>query len=163
MAAMVAGLPLEIGGVTVNRNCGSSLQAINQAAQSIAAECEDIQIAGGVEHMHHLPMDAGFDPSPRILYRHSPAVFQMGITAENLALKYKISRRQQDEFALRSHRRAAEATDSGAFSREVIPTWGRDEEARRKLLTQDQGIPRDPSLATLAPPNPPFLPNGTPV
>src|SRR5437899_1956354 len=133
MAALIAGLPIEVCGATVNRNCGSSLQAINYAAQSIAANCEDIQIAGGVEHMHHIPMEAGFDPSPRFFYRHSPATLNMGLTAENLALKYKISRRQQDEFALRSHRRAAEATDSGAFAKEIVPTWGRDEEGRKKI------------------------------
>src|SRR5437660_7435204 len=115
-AALIAGLPIEVAGVTVNRNCGSSLQAINQAAQSIAASCEDVQIAGGVEHMHHVPVESGFSPSPRILYRHSPAVFNMGVTAETLAIKYKISRRQQDEFALRRHRRAAEANDSGAIA-----------------------------------------------
>src|SRR5947209_1867924 len=132
MAALIAGLPIEVGGVTVNRNCGSSLQAINQSAQSIAAQCEDVQIAGGVEHMDHIPMEAGFDPSPRFFFRHSPATLNMGLTAENLAIKYKIGRREQDEFALRSHRFAAEATDSGAFAREVIPTWGRDEEGRRK-------------------------------
>src|SRR5207302_1980396 len=119
MAALIAGLPIEVGGVTVNRNCGSSLQAINQAAQSIAANCENVQIAGGVEHMDHIPMEAGFDPSPRLFYHHSPATLNMGLTAENLALRYKISRREQDEFAFRSHRRAAEATDSGAFSNEV--------------------------------------------
>ena len=160
MASLIAGLPIEVAGVTVNRNCGSSLQAINQAAQSIAANCEDVQIAGGVEHMHHIPMEAAFDPSPRILYRHSPAVFNMGVTAENLALRYKISRKQQDEFALRSHRRAAEATDSGAFAREVIPTWGRDEEGRRKLLTEDQCIRRDTSLEALGALKPVFMPEG---
>jgi len=159
-AALIAGLPIEVGGVTVNRNCGSSLQAINNAAQSIAAGCEDVQIAGGVEHMHHLPMEAGFDPSPRLLYRHSPAVFNMGLTAENLALKYKISRRDQDEFALRSHRRAAEATDSGAFSAEVIPTWGRDEEGRRKIMTEDQCIRRDTTLEALGALKPVFMPDG---
>jgi acetyl-CoA acyltransferase len=159
-AALIAGLPIEIGGVTVNRNCGSSLQAINSAAQSIAANCEDIQIAGGVEHMHHLPMEAGFDPSPRLLYHHSPAVYNMGLTAENLALKYKISRKEQDEFALRSHRRAAEATDTGKFAREVIPTWGRDEEGRKKLLTEDQCIRRDTSLEALAALKPVFMPQG---
>src|SRR6266542_2208884 len=132
-AALIAGLPIEVAGVTVNRNCGSSLQAINQAAQSIVAACEDVQIAGG------------FDPSPRLLYRHSPAVFHMGLTAENLAIQYKISRREQDEFALRSHRRAAEATDSGAFAKEIIPTWGRDEEGRRKIMSEDQCIRRDTS------------------
>src|ERR1700682_4268578 len=104
MAALIAGFPIEVGGATVNRNCGSSLQAIHQAAQSIAAECEDVQIAGGVEHMHHIPMEAGFDPSPRYLYRHSAATLNMGLTAENLALRYRIGRKEQDEFAFRSHR-----------------------------------------------------------
>jgi acetyl-CoA acyltransferase len=159
-AALIAGLPIEVGGVTVNRNCGSSLQAINNAAQSITAHCEDVHIAGGVEHMHHLPMEAGFDPSPRLFYRHSPAVFNMGLTAENLALKHKISRREQDEFALRSHRRAAEATESGKFAREVIPTWGRDEEGRRKLLTVDQCIRPDTSLEALSALKPVFMPDG---
>src|SRR5689334_7676285 len=99
MSALIAGLPLEVGGATVNRLCGSSLQAVNQAAQSIAAHCEDVQIAGGVEHMQHIPMEAGFDASPRLFYHHSPAVMNMGVTAENLALRYKIGRREQDEFA----------------------------------------------------------------
>src|SRR6266481_9271109 len=150
IAAMIAGLPLEVGGVTVNRNCGSSLQAINQAAQSIAANCEDIQIAGGVEHMHHIPMEAGFDPSPRFFYRHSQATLNMGLTAENLALRYRISRKEQDEFALRSHQLAAKATDSGAFAREIVPTWGRDEEGRRKVMHEDQGFRRDTSLEALS-------------
>jgi acetyl-CoA acyltransferase len=160
MAALIAGLPIEVGGVTVNRNCGSSLQAINQAAQSIAASCEDVQIAGGVEHMHHIPMEAGFDASPRLFFRHNPATMNMGLTAENLALRYKIGRREQDEFALRSHRRAAEATDSGAFSKEVIPTWGRDEEGRRKILTEDQCIRRDTTLEALGALKPVFMPDG---
>jgi acetyl-CoA acyltransferase len=160
MAALIAGFPIEVGGATVNRNCGSSLQAINQTAQSIAAGCEDIQIAGGVEHMHHIPMEAGFDPSPRLFYRHSPAVFNMGLTAENLARKYGISRREQDEFALRSHRLAAETTDSSAFAPEVIPTWGRDEEGRKDLLTQDQCIRRDTSLESLGALKPAFMPEG---
>jgi acetyl-CoA acyltransferase len=160
MAALIAGLPVEVGGATVNRLCGSSLQAINQAAQSIAAECEDVQIAGGVEHMHHIPMDAGFSLSPRFYFRHSPATLNMGITAENLAIKYRISRKEQDEFALRSHRRAAEATDSGAFSREVIPTWGRDDEGRKKVLTEDQCIRRDTSLEALGALKPAFMPQG---
>src|SRR6266545_1443508 len=159
-AALIAGLPIEVGGVTVNRNCGSSLQAINQAAQSIAANCEDIQIAGGVEHMHHIPMEAGFDPSPRYAYRNSPATLNMGLTAENLARKYKISRKEQDEFALRSHRRAAQATDSGAFAREIVPTWGRDEEGRRKVMHEDQGFRRDTSLEALSALKPAYMPEG---
>src|SRR5207237_3015240 len=79
---------------------------------------------------------------------------------ENLALRYKIGRREQDEFALRSHRRAAEATDSGAFSREVVPTWGRDDEGRRKVLTEDQCIRRDTSLEALGALKPAFMPEG---
>ena len=159
-AILIAGLPPEMGGVTINRNCGSSLQAVNQTAQSIMAGCDDILIAGGVEHMHHMPMEAGFDPSPKLLYRHSPAVFQMGLTAENLALQYKISRQDQDAFALRSHQRAAAATDSGAFMKEVIPTWGRDEQGRKALLTQDQCIRRDTSMEALSALKPAFMPEG---
>src|SRR6202521_792533 len=73
MAALIAGFPIEVGGATVNRNCGSSLPALNQAAKSIAAECEDVLVAGGVEHMEHIPMESGIDISPRYLYRHSQA------------------------------------------------------------------------------------------
>ena len=160
MAALIAGLPVEVAGATVNRLCGSSLQAINQAAQSIAAHCEDVQIAGGVEHMHHIPMEAGYDVSPHFYFRHSPATMNMGVTAENLALKYKISRREQDEFALRSHQLAAKATDSGAFAKEIIPTWGRDEEGRKKLFAEDQCIRRDTSLEALAALKPAFMPEG---
>ncbi len=160
MASLIAGLPIEVAGVTVNRNCGSSLQAINQAAQSIAANCEDIQIAGGVEHMQHIPMEAGFDASPRLFYRHSPATMQMGLTAENLAMRYRIGRKEQDEFALRSHQRAAKATDTGLFSKEIIPTWGRDEEGRRKIMHEDQCIRRDTSLEALGALKPAFMPEG---
>jgi acetyl-CoA acyltransferase len=160
MALLIAGLPIEVAGVTVNRNCGSSLQAINQAAQSIAAGCEDIQIAGGVEHMQHIPMESGYSPNPHFFYRHSPATLNMGLTAENLAVKYKISRKAQDEFALRSHRRAAEATDSGRFDAEIIPTWGRDDEGRRRPLTQDQCIRRDTTLEALSALSPVFMPEG---
>jgi len=160
MAGLIAGFPIEVAGVTVNRNCGSSLQAINQAAQSIAAECEDVLIAGGVEHMDHIPMESGIDISPRYLYRHSEATLMMGLTAENLAIRYRISRRDQDEFALRSHRLAAEATDSGAFQSEIVPTWGRDDEGRKRLLTTDQCIRRDTSIESLAALKPAFMPEG---
>jgi acetyl-CoA acyltransferase len=160
LAALIAGLPIEVGACTVNRLCGSSLQAINQAAQSIAANAEDVQIAGGVEHMQHIPMEVGYDPSPRLFYHHSPATMNMGITAENLALRYRISRKDQDAFAFRSHQNAARATDSGAFSKEVIPTWGRDDEGRKKLLTADQCIRRDTSPEALAALKPAFMPEG---
>jgi acetyl-CoA acyltransferase len=160
MAALIAGFPVEVPGAAVSRNCGSGLQAINQAAQSIAANCEDIQIAGGVEHMDHIPMEAGFSTSPRLFYRNSQGTINMGLTAENLARKYKISRQAQDEFALRSHQRAAAATDSGKFAQEINPTWGRDEEGRRKLIHEDQCIRRDTSLEALAALKPVFMPDG---
>jgi acetyl-CoA acyltransferase len=159
MAALAAGFPVEVPATTVNRLCGSSLQAINQAAQSIIANVEDVQIAGGVEHMQHIPMEAGFDLSPRFQYFHSIATQSMGLTAENLARKYKISRREQDEFALRSHQKAAQATDSGAFKNEILPTWGRDEEGKRVLITQDQCIRRDTSLESLGALKPAFVPD----
>jgi acetyl-CoA acyltransferase len=159
-AALIADLPMEIGGVSVNRLCGSSLQAIHQAAMSIMAGCEDVQIAGGVEHMHHVPMESGYSVSPRLLRKNSPAVMNMGLTAENLALRYRISREEQDAFALQSHQRAAEATDSGRFQREILPTWGRDEQGRRKVLNEDQGIRRDTSLQALAALKPAFMPKG---
>ena len=160
MAVIIAGLPIEVCGVTVNRNCGSSLQAINQAAQSIAADCEDVLIAGGVEHMHHVPLEKDFNPSPRFFYRNSQAVVNMGLTAENLAARYKISRREQDEFALRSHQRAAQATDSGWMAKEIIPTWGRDEEGRKLQVTHDQSIRRDTSMEALSALKPVFMPEG---
>jgi acetyl-CoA acyltransferase len=160
MAALIAGMPVTVASATVNRLCGSSLQAINQAAQSIAANCEDVQVAGGVEHMDHIPMRANFDASPRYFFKHSPGTVEMGLTAENLAMRYRISRREQDEFAFRSHRLASKATDEGKFSREIVPTWGRDEEGRRKLLTVDQCIRPDTSLEALAALKPAFIPEG---
>jgi acetyl-CoA acyltransferase len=160
IAALVAGLPIEAGGVTINRNCASSLQAINDSAMSIAAACEDVQIAGGVEHMDHIPMSKDYSPSPGLLKRHSEAVMNMGLTAEYLAAKYRIPRPKQDEFALRSHRLAAEATDAGKFSAEIVPTWGRDEAGNKTLVTQDQCIRRDTSLETLGNLPPAFNPAG---
>jgi acetyl-CoA acyltransferase len=150
IAALVAGLPEETGGVTINRNCASSLQAINDTAMSIAAACEDVQIAGGVEHMEHVPMTKDYNPCPSLFRRHSEAIMNMGLTAEYLAAKYRIPRGKQDEFALRSHQLAAKATAAGEFQNEVIPTWGRDESGHKVLLTTDQCIRPETSLEALA-------------
>src|SRR5581483_10240139 len=160
IAAMIAGLPKETGGVTINRNCASSLQAINDVAMSVAAGCEDVQIAGGVEHMDHIPMTKDYNPSPLLFRRHSEAVMNMGLTAEYLAMKYRIPRGKQDEFAVRSHHLAGAATDKGELKNEIIPTWGRDETGRKVLLTEDQGIRRDTSLEALAALPPAFQPEG---
>ena len=160
IAALVAGLPVEVGGVTINRNCASSLQAINDAAMNIAANCEDIQIAGGVEHMEHVPMSKDYNPPPSLFRRYSEGIMNMGLTAEYLAGKYRISRAKQDEFAYRSHRLAAEATDAGLFRDEIAPTWGRDDAGRKVLHEQDQCIRRDTSIEALAALPPAFNPAG---
>jgi acetyl-CoA acyltransferase len=160
IAGLVAGLPIEVAGVTINRNCASSLQAINDAAMNIAANCEDIQIAGGVEHMEHVPMSKDYNPAPSLFRRHSEAIMNMGLTAEYLAAKYRISRGKQDEFAFRSHRLAAEATDSGAFNDEILPTWGRDDDGHKVQIRQDQCIRRDTSIETLGSLPPAFNPAG---
>ncbi len=160
IAALIAGLPEETGGVTINRNCASSLQAINDTAMSIAASCEDVQIAGGVEHMDHVPMTKDYSPCPSLFRRHSEAIMHMGLTAEYLAAKYRIPRGKQDEFALRSHQLAAKATSAGEFKNEVTPTWGRDESGHKVLLTIDQCIRPDSSLETLASLPPAFNPEG---
>jgi acetyl-CoA acyltransferase len=156
----MAGLPIESGGVTINRNCASSLQAINDAAMNIAANCEDVQIAGGVEHMDHVPMNKDYNPPPGLFFKHSEGIMNMGLTAEYMARKYQIPRQKQDEFSLRSHQLAAEATTGGGFSSEVIPTWGRDDAGRKTLVRQDQGIRFDCSLEGLSQLPPAFNPAG---
>jgi len=160
IALLAADLPVETGGVTINRNCASSLQAINDSAMSIAAGCEDVQIAGGVEHMDHVPMSKDYNPYPNLFRKHSEAIMNMGLTAEYLAAKYRVSRDKQDEFALRSHQLAAAATDKGDFRSEVVPTWGRDDAGRKVRITQDQCIRRDTSMESLGALAPVFNPAG---
>lgn len=160
IAALAAGLPIETGGVTINRNCASSLQAINDCALSIVGGCEDVQIAGGVEHMDHIPMTKDYSPSPMLLKRHGEGIMHMGLTAEYLALKYRIPRQAQDEYALRSHQLAAAATDRGEFKAEVIPAWGRDESGAKVKVEIDQCIRRDTSAESLAALPPAFNPAG---
>jgi acetyl-CoA acyltransferase len=158
-AALLAELPIETAGVTVNRNCASALQAINDCAASIAAGCEDVQIAGGVEHMEHIPMSKDYNPPPGLFRKFSEAIMHMGLTAEYLAFKYGIDRRRQDEFALRSQQLAAKAADGGMFQDEVIPAWGHDADGKKVQLTRDQGI-RGTSLEALAGLPPAFNPDG---
>ncbi len=156
--AIMAGLPMATGGATINRLCGSSLQALNQASHAIAAGAEDVQIVGGLEHMHHIPMDADVDINPKMLHRTSKGALMMGYTAEFLAQTQGISREQQDAFALRSHQRAAAATAAGQFKREIVPVWGHDEAGHRLLVTADQCIRPDTSLEALAALKPAFMP-----
>jgi acetyl-CoA acyltransferase len=154
--ALMAGLPATTGGTTVNRLCGSSLQAVAQAAHSVVAGGEDVQIVGGLEHMHHIPMDKGFDLNPKLLVQTSKGALAMGITAEFLAQTQGISRDEQDAFAMRSHHRAAAARDD--FQREIVPTWGRDEAGNRVLVDVDQCVRPDCSMEGLAALKPAFMP-----
>ncbi len=156
--ALMAGLPVTTGGATVNRLCGSSLQALHQAAHSIAAGYEDVQIVGGLEHMHHLPMDFNLDLNAKLFQRTSKGALLMGVTAEFLAQTQGISREDQDAFAFRSHQNAAAAHARGEFSKEIIPVYGRDEEGNRILADSDQCVRADTSLEALAALEPAFMP-----
>ena len=171
----LAGLPETVGGVTVNRFCASSLQAVNMAAQNIMLGFGDVFVAGGVENMSRVPM-GGFNPSynPRLVkpreedassgpyqpleleYGYSSYI-PMGITAENLAREYHISREAQDAFALRSHQRAIAATDNGTFKREIVPV----PLPNGRLMEIDEGPRRDTSLERLATLEPAFIKGGS--
>lgn len=155
---LMAGLDVKSGGATINRLCGSSLQALHQAAHSIMAGCEDVQIVGGLEHMQHLPMDHGLDLNPKLFQRTSRGALMMGITAEFLAQTQGISRTDQDQFALRSHLRAAAAHRSGEFRREIIPVTGRDEQGKLFVAESDQCVRPDASLEALSALEPAFMP-----
>ncbi|HEY2760835.1 MAG TPA: thiolase family protein, partial [Pirellulales bacterium] len=156
--ALMAGLPMHSGGATINRLCGSSLQALNQAAHSIVAGGEDVQIVGGLEHMQHIPMDAGIDLNPHLFSRTSKGALMMGVTAEFLAQTQGISREEQDAFALRSHQRAAAATAKREFKAEIAPVYGRDEAGNRILVETDQCIRDDSTMEALAALKPAFMP-----
>lgn len=156
--AMMAGLPAQTGASTVNRLCGSSLQALHQAVHAIAADAEDIQIVGGLEHMQHVPMDHGLDLNAKMFHRTSKGAFMMGVTAEFLAQTNSISREEQDAFAVRSHQNATAAQDKGEFQREMVPVYGRDENGLRILVDHDQCVRPDASLETLAALEPAFMP-----
>jgi acetyl-CoA acetyltransferase family protein len=175
LVGALAGLPETAAGVTVNRFCASSLQAVNMAAQNIMLDLGDAFVAGGVENMSRVPM-GGFNPSfnPRLVKSQkgeenvspaSPGVMEyayssyipMGMTAENLARQYSISREAQDAFALRSHQRAIAATDNGTFKREIVPVPLPD----GKTMTVDEGPRRDTSLEKLGSLEPAFIKGGT--
>lgn len=158
MVGLMAGIAVEAGGATVNRLCGSSLQALAQASHAIVAGAEDVQIVGGLEHMHHLAMDAGINLNPKLFTRTSKGALMMGITAEFLAQTQGISREEQDQFALASHQKASATYDKGEFAAELVPVWGRDEAGNRILVDRDQCVRADASLASLAALKPAFMP-----
>lgn len=155
---LMAKLPVATGGATINRLCGSSLQALNQATHAIMAGFEDVQIVGGLEHMHHIPMDQDIDVNPKLFHRTSKGALHMGITAEFLAQTQGLSREEQDAFAMRSHHLAAAATQKGEFKREIVPVWGRNEAGDRMLIEVDQCVRPDCSMEGLAALKPAFMP-----
>ena len=121
LAVSLAGLPVSIGGVTVNRFCGSSMQSIHQAAGAISMGAGHAFICAGVESMSRIPM-GGFNPLPHPgLAASTQAYIGMGETAENLAKKYSLPRAEQEAFAVNSHRKAADAQKAGKFSDEITP------------------------------------------
>ncbi len=168
MAALLAGLPVEVGGVTVNRLCASGLNAINMAARAIKAGEGDVYIAGGVESMSRAPYsipkaEAGFSfgnltawdttlgwryPNPKMKAAHG--IDSMGETAENIAAERPhITRQKQDEFALRSHQRAIAAIDSGRFKREIVPVSIPQKKGDPKIVDTDERPRRDTTLESL--------------
>ncbi len=161
-AALRTRIPHSTGAQTINRLCGSSMSALHSAAMSIMTGNGDVFIAGGVEHMGHIPMDHGLDPDPAMSKYHAKAAGMMGLTAELLANMHGISREAQDEFALRSHRKAAGARAEGRFAAEIIPIDGHDADGFSRIFDYDEVIREDTNMESLAALKPAFDPrNGT--
>jgi acetyl-CoA acyltransferase len=155
MIALLAGLPVEVAGTTVDRQCGSSLQAVNFAAYEIMTGNADAVIAGGVEHMSHVPMGSGLLPNPKLLDLFPQDMFVMGLTAERLAALYGITREQADAYSLRSHHRALAARER--FKEEIVPVRVDNNDVAVDI---DQGPRSDTSAEKLAALKPSFKPDG---
>ena len=161
-ASLLAGLPHSVSAQTINRLCGSSMSALHTAAMSIMTGNGEIFIVGGVEHMGHLPMTHGLDPNPAISKHAAKAAGLMGLTAEVLAKLHGISRKAQDEFALRSHQKAHAARTEGRFKDEIVPIEGHDENGFSVVYDYDEVIREDANLESLTALKPAFDPkNGT--
>jgi acetyl-CoA acyltransferase len=170
LSALRAGLPNTVGGETINRFCSSGLQSIAHAAYQIMSGQADVIIAGGAESMSMVPMTGNkFTPNPTFA-SDCPEVFtNMGLTAENVAEKYSVSREEQDEFAYRSNIRAAEAVNSGRFDPEIVPVEGEIVEpgpdgrprTRSFVFKRDEGPRADTTIEALAKLRPVFREGGT--
>ncbi|HUZ47910.1 MAG TPA: acetyl-CoA C-acyltransferase [Terriglobia bacterium] len=170
IALLRAGLPVTCSAMTVNRFCSSGLQAIALAAERIMAGFGDVIVAGGTESMSMIPMGGfHFSPNPYLVEHYPDAYLSMGLTAENLARKYQITRQQQDAFALRSHQLALAAIGAGRFKDEITPFEivkvslnGQDKPRTRKFVFEtDEGPRRDTSAEALAKLKPAFHAQGT--
>ncbi|MBL7488175.1 thiolase family protein [Frankia sp. AgB1.9] len=158
-AVLAAGWPERIPGVTVNRACGSSQQALDYAACAVLAGQAEIVVAGGVETMSRVPLGAaremGLPYGPRVLERYDNFSFNQGISAEMIAQRWGLDRRQLDEYSVASHEKAAAATDAGAFTGQIvsIDTGG-------SRFSVDEGIRRNTSVDALARLKPSFSADG---
>jgi acetyl-CoA acyltransferase len=161
-AALLAGLPIEIGAVTVNRLCGSSMQALHDASRSIMVGDAEVCLIGGVEHMGHVPMNHGVDFHPGMSKNVAKASGMMGLTAEMLGKLHGISRQDQDEFAARSHARAHAATLEGRFKNEIMPMSAHAADGTLFTLDHDEVIRPETTVEGLSQLRPVFDPaNGT--
>ncbi|MBM3145486.1 MAG: thiolase family protein [Chloroflexi bacterium] len=165
-----AGLPVSVPTETINRFCSSGMQSIAHAAQAILAGWIEVAIAGGVESMTMVPMTGyKFAPTPHLAARYPEAFTSMGLTAENVAVKYSVSREDQDKFALRSHTLANQAVTSGRFDPELVPieveivepgSNGKPK-TRKFTFSRDEGPRADTNLEALAKLKPAFKEGGT--
>jgi acetyl-CoA acyltransferase len=169
-AMIAAGLPVETSAMTVNRYCSSGLQTIALAADRIRTGAADVIIAGGLETMSMIPMGGNvIRPNPKLVDSYPDYYLNMGLTAENLAQKYEITREQADEFSLKSHQRAAEAIKAGKFKEEIVPLTVEieelDERGRKQTQTvtfdTDEGVRYDANIEGLAKLKPVFHVKGT--
>jgi acetyl-CoA acyltransferase len=169
LAALRAGLPDSVPGMTVNRFCSSGLQTIAMAAANIRAGYNDVVVAGGAESMSMLPM-SGHRPSinPTLLDERPGAYLAMGLTAENVADQYQVSRTDQDAFAYASHQKAAAAQDAGRFSDEIVPVPVRIDRLKgTKVISEqtsfatDELLRRETNIEALAGLKPVFREGGS--
>ncbi len=165
-----AGLPVDVPGMTINRFCSSGLQAIAVAAERIMVGAIDVAIAGGVESMSYVPMGGfNFSPNPHLTAEYPEVYINMGLTAENVAEKFNVSREDQDRFAYESHMKAWKAIQEGKFEEEIVPVATRvrkvlpdgSEKIESIVFTQDESVRPDTSLEKLAKLKPVFKANGT--
>ncbi|WP_455815574.1 acetyl-CoA C-acyltransferase FadA [Pseudomonas graminis] len=161
-AALLAEIPHSVPATTVNRLCGSSMQALHDAARTIMVGDARACLIGGVEHMGHVPMNHGVDFHPGLSRNVAKAAGMMGLTAEMLAKIHGISREMQDQFAARSHQRAWAATEAGHFASEIVSVSGHDADGVLKRYDTDEVIRPDTTVESLAALRPAFDPvNGT--
>ena len=161
-AALQTRLPHTVAAQTINRLCGSSMQALHSAAQAIMTNNGEVFIIGGVEHMGHLPMSHGVDFNPALSLHAAKASGMMGLTAEMLGRMHQISREQQDAFGLASHAKAQAATESGAFTDEIVAIEGHDSDGSLMLCEQDETIRAGANIKDMQKLRPVFDPvNGT--